>query len=143
MEYPTRNNVYYQIIFYYVPWLTAIVLIFSLSNQPATNLPQVENIYLDKVAHIAEYFILGICTLRVFSLWVVSPRSLHSSRKGFLYLSLFLFVILFGFGDELHQTFVEGRIFDLIDLTMDGLGVLLVIIFHTQIAHRKIGTYFM
>lgn len=136
IEYAGKNNLYFQIIFYYFPWISVLFLIFSLSSQPAANLPRVENIYLDKIAHIVEYFILGLCTLRVFGLWTESLRSPRSSDKNVLYLILFFFVLLFGFGDELHQTSVEGRTFDLIDLTMDGVGVLLVIILHSRFAHR-------
>jgi len=137
MEYQEKNNIYYQVVFYYFPWISALFIIFALSSQPATELPDIQNIYLDKIAHIIEFFVLGICTVRVFRLWVDMKGVAGNNRIIFIYLFSFIFVVLFGLIDEIHQIYIEGRQFDLIDLVMDAVGMILVLILYKVIIDSK------
>ena len=138
-----HDNIYFQIVFYYIPWVAVLVLVFSLSNQPAQNLPRVENVYLDKIAHLIEFFIVGLCTFRVFQLWAGAHASFTQQKYLLLYLALFSFVVLFGLVDEIHQTYIQGRTCDLLDIIMDGLGALIVIVLHKTLVRKGAIEWFV
>ena len=114
-------------MFYYIPWISAAVIIVALSHQPGSNLPQVENPFLDKAAHLLEYCILALCTIRVFGLWGPSSHAALFPTGKLLAISVLVFILVFGLADEYHQRFVEGRVFDLVDLAMDCLGGIVVV----------------
>lgn len=63
--------------------------------------------------HSGVFFILGILAYISFK---------YSFTKVFTY-SL-LFCVLYSLSDEIHQLFVKGRAFELIDLTLDFIGSL-------------------
>jgi len=93
--------------------------IYYLSNQP--NLPQPGPFKdvpsFDKYEHMFEFFILGILMFMSFRY----SRSRRLQRWAWtLTLAGALAYALF---DEIHQYFVNGRVFDLIDLTADGTGI--------------------
>ncbi len=127
MEKQGHDNIYFQLLFYYIPWIAVLFIIITLSSQTAGNLPEIQNKWLDKIAHVIEYCILGICTIRVFTLWGEERPQQRNSTIRSEYLLPFLFVVLFGLFDEIHQIYVEGRQFDLIDLAMDVAGMVLAI----------------
>ena len=131
------DNTIYRIVFYYYPWIASLIIIFTLSSQPAVKLPDIQNPYMDKIAHVIEYFILGVCTIRIFELWSKKEKLKRFSRKVLVYLLPFLCVVLFGLMDEIHQIFVEGRTFDLIDLAMDTLGMSAAVVFTSTDFGRK------
>ncbi len=136
-----REHPLFRLIFYYVPWLSTAVVIIALSHQPADTLPHVENPLIDKLAHVIEYFILAVCTLRVFGIWIKSPASSKQWSVGLLSLSVLAFVFVFGLADEYHQRFIDGRVFDLVDLSMDLAGGVLVIIFHLLARKSKLNLF--
>ncbi|MBF0198038.1 MAG: VanZ family protein [Planctomycetes bacterium] len=106
----------------YFKWLPLIIwmsLIFYLSHQPSQSfefdhstlwgqiIALLKEYHLDKLIHASLYFFLGsFCAL---------------AKPGAKLGSLF-FCILYGLSDEYHQTFIEGRFFDLLDLLADSLG---------------------
>lgn len=62
---------------------------------------------IDKIAHFMLYAILGLLALRAH------PRQPYPC---------FLFCLMYGLSDEVHQTFVPLRQFELLDLCADALG---------------------
>ena len=130
VQFNSADNLSYRIFFYYIPWLATLVIIFSLSSQPATALPAIEIPLSDKIAHIFEYSILGLFTLRVFSLRLNRGSARNKGALLRLYAASLVFVVLAGIADEIHQIFVPGRYFDLLDLATDFAGVILVIAIH-------------
>lgn len=148
--------------------LTATVLcmigIFLLSAQPATvsagnsrelvskvvnatvevigeNLTQLQLAELvDKInaaarefMHAVVYFVLGIFA----QLTMLSIRK-EKALSGFV---TFIFCVIYGITDEIHQLFVPGRAFQVSDLFMDAAGaaaaVLLVLFLHSVRCRRK------
>ncbi len=95
-----------------------IFIISILSHIPNDSLPEsgVDISSLDKIFHLAEFFILGL--LIQSSLY---EREI-SSRKAVAFMT-----IIFGFSiacfDELHQSFIRGRICSVEDMLFDFLGV--------------------
>ena len=72
-----------------------------------------------KLAHVTEYFILGLLLFRAF-------RSDSGNLKAWRWAFYSLFaVMLFAAGDEFHQSFVGTRTASIMDVGMDTLGGLL------------------
>ncbi len=71
------------------------------------------NVIFRELMHAGVFFVLGILTYN-------SLR--HDFTKVFVY-SL-LFCVLYSLSDEIHQLFVNGRAFELIDLVLDIFGSL-------------------
>ena len=72
-----------------------------------------------KLAHLTEYFILGILLFRAFR---SGSRELRIRRWAF---SSFLVAVLYAASDEFHQSFVSTRTASLFDVGMDTLGGIL------------------
>ena len=94
-------------------WLPVVAwaaLIFALSSIPGLNSGLgVWDLILRKLAHAAEYAILGALLLRALG------RELPAVVAGIAYAA----------SDELHQHFVPGRQAAALDLLIDSIGVLI------------------
>lgn len=106
-------SVWQGIWVYWLPLIGYMVLIFYLSSQPLEGweLPDVWNI--DKIFHMIEYGVLGILWLRALNERV--------SLRGLKWLA-FIFTLLYGVSDEVHQMFVPNRSSSIFDVMADGLG---------------------
>lgn len=91
-----------------------MVVIFGLSSIPGSRIPPLFPGF-DILAHLIEYSILGF-------LWA---RAL----QGKFFLAILL-GILYGIFDEIHQVFVPLREFSIIDMLVDGAGVILGVVWH-------------
>jgi VanZ family protein len=69
-----------------------------------------------KLAHLTEYFILGMLLFRFFR---SGSKELRIRRWAFYSV---LFVALYAAGDEFHQSFVSSRTASLLDIGLDTLG---------------------
>lgn len=103
-------------------WLMVIIwaaFIFFLSHQPGlkSGFPQIWDLVLRKLAHIAEYFVLNV-------LFIKSFKNYNLSRKKILILS-FVFALLYAISDEYHQSFIFGRQGAARDVMIDSVGILL------------------
>ena len=93
-------------------------MISTLSHMPSNSLPESANGFssIDKIIHFAEFFILGL--LIQFTLY---------EREAYSQKAVVFMTIIFGFSigclDELHQSFIQGRICSVEDLLFDFLGV--------------------
>jgi len=97
-------------------WLPVVLwagVIFAFSSIPSlsTGLGGWD-VALRKLAHVAEYAILGLLLLRALG------RELPAFAAGVAYAA----------SDEIHQHFVPGRAASPIDLLIDAAGVLLGVI---------------
>jgi VanZ family protein len=93
-------------------WLPVVAwaaVIFAFSSVPSlgTDLGTWDTI-LRKLAHVAEFAILGALLLRAVS---------HAGVA-------FALGVLYAVTDEVHQTFVEGRHGSPVDVAIDAAGVL-------------------
>jgi VanZ family protein len=106
-------------------WLPVVVwaaLIFTLSSIPdlGTGLGGWD-LALRKIAHAAEYAVLGALLLRAVG------RELPAAAIG----------IAYAVTDEIHQTFVPGRQGAPLDVLVDALGVLLGVYVLSRAARRQ------
>lgn len=106
------------------PSLAGMAVIFWFSSQTGDSLNQVLPFFQWLFpamqgfdwGHFAAYFLLA-CTF----LWGLAGEEPQLASKG---LAVIL-CLLYGVTDEYHQTFVPGRMPDLLDLRNDGIGALL------------------
>jgi VanZ family protein len=98
------------------PALLTAAAIFALSSLPASRVPGGWPPGTDKVVHGLVYALLGGLVAR--------SRGLRSPGWSSLRLVVWstLFTAAYGLSDEIHQRFVPGRRFELLDLAADGVG---------------------
>ena len=100
-----------------VPMLIVMGVIFLLSHQPGDSsyIPSFIPGF-DKVAHMIVYGVLAATIL--YGLEVL----LKKARTSVLFLVTVTICILYGIGDEFHQSFIPGRFASTADLVADTLG---------------------
>ncbi len=104
------------------PYYLAIALyctfLFWMSHQSRPPGSQIDFEGADKMAHFIVYGILA----------ALVSVGLHRAPKGNsalvrLYAPI-LFATLYGISDEIHQYFVPGRTFSILDMVADGIGAI-------------------
>lgn len=109
-----------------VLWMTLIYIMSSYngndsSNQSGFIVNFIANIFnindlnslsfiIRKLAHFSEYLILGLLINNLFK---------NNNISIFIPISI---CILYSFSDEIHQIFVSGREFKLLDICIDSFG---------------------
>jgi VanZ family protein len=106
-------------------WLPVLVwaaVIFTFSSIPdlGTGLGGWD-LVLRKLAHAAEYAILGALLVRA-----TRSRSLA-----------FTLAVLYAASDEFHQTFVEGRVGAVHDVAIDAVGAAIGIVLYRSVRTRR------
>jgi VanZ family protein len=106
-------------------WLPVLVwaaVIFAFSSVPdlGTGLGGWD-LLLRKLAHTAEYAILGALLVRA------------TGRSGLA----FALAALYAASDELHQTFVAGRVGAVHDVVIDAIGVAIGIVLYRSVQARR------
>jgi VanZ family protein len=106
-------------------WLPVVVwagLIFALSSVPdlGTGLGGWD-LALRKVAHAAEYAVLG----------ALLARALGTSWPALL------LGVLYAVSDEVHQTFVSGRQGSALDVAIDAVGVACGVVLWQRVARAR------
>ena len=100
------------LIYYWIPLVAWMGLIFYLSAQP--DFPRPEADWLgDLIGVVVHAFLFGVLAV----LWA----RLLGERRHALVLA-FLLTMLYALSDESHQSFVPGRHPDPLDLLWDGIG---------------------
>ena len=110
----TADNLTKSFLKHYLPPILWAGVIFGLSSVPGSPLPPLP--YIDKIAHLIEYSILGYLIARMF--FYSNPKI---KLKKLVLFSLLLGGV-YGIIDEIHQYFVPLRDFDLKDWLADLVG---------------------
>ena len=92
------------------------IFIYWLSDRHSLPTPLLF-LHQDKLFHAGAYFVLTAFTLRAF-------RHVRTSLPV-LMISSFMFASLYGISDEWHQSFVPGRMSDVLDWVADTVGAVL------------------
>ena len=71
------------------------------------------------IFHFIEYGVLGVLLM----LALLKLETDHAAAK--LLVAVILIGVIYGVTDEIHQIFVPGRVFSLLDMVFDGLGTLI------------------
>lgn len=111
---------------FYITTIAYAAYIFYLSSKESLEGSGVEVTGFDKANHFMEYSILGF--LLMFSLYLTPyslsllNRIIQKKRRQDAFIAWTL-GSLYGVSDEVHQRFVSGRTFDILDMTADSLGI--------------------
>ena len=100
-------------------WAT-VIFVFSSIPDLGTGLGGWD-LVLRKLAHAAEYAILGALLVR-------------ATGRGSL---AFTLVVLYAASDEFHQTFVEGRVGAVHDVAIDAVGAAIGIVLYRSVRARR------
>ena len=98
-------------------WVLQLLSLFSLDLE--TLRAYGITFLIRKAAHMTEYFILALLSLRLFGL--------KFSWNMLAWISL-AFCFLYAASDEFHQTFIYGRVGTPIDVLIDTMGAALGIL---------------
>ena len=101
-----------------VLWMV-VIYYFSASSEPFQVVPQnitIPDEIIWRIAHFFEFAILAILVGRA----IMDGKDISWSSLN----RIFLFSISYGVFDELHQSLIPGRAFQLLDLGLDVFGVL-------------------
>ncbi len=96
-----------------IVWFGVIFIGSSISSVPKFGAPALDG-WLHRLAHVAEYAVLGWLLMRA-----LSNGQLPTRRVALLTL---IAVIAYGISDEFHQRFTPGRSSELIAVVWDLLG---------------------
>lgn len=103
-----------RIVFYWLPPIAYMAVIFYISSRPLKELPIPQIWNFDKVIHAVEYGILGILWFRVLN-------TATAKRQNVL-ITAFIITFFYGIFDEAHQYFVPERSSSIYDAIADGFG---------------------
>jgi VanZ family protein len=114
-------------------WLWALLaiawmaLIYALSDKPASYYEGTGEAtswlpFTTTVAHIGLYFILSLFVLRTLVL-------LRPVTTGLIAYVTVLVALVYGTLDEIHQSNVEGRASEAVDVVADVFGAVFVVVF--------------
>lgn len=106
-----------------LPIFLFVLLIFTVSSIPSLRAPGPAFVSKDKIAHIVEYFVLGVLLFRGFR-WAVGRSRV--ATFGFLFA---VGVSVAGL-DEVYQSFIPGRMMSIEDWCADAIGVALGVGLH-------------
>ena len=103
-----------QLAWRFLPAIACMIVIFTLSAQPA--LPQAPGLGdLTSVAgHFSVYFVLAILIW-----WALGVFEIEGRNRAVL---AFTLAVLYGLTDEWHQSYVPGRVPDILDILTDAIG---------------------
>jgi len=109
---------------FWLPPIFWMALIFAFSSV-SIPLPAPAPDYVFVLAHFAEFFILAGLLLRALNRGFGRSPSLAASLTGFT------LSVIYAITDELHQSFVPGRVPDFGDIAVDAAGAAAAILLIT------------
>ncbi len=99
--------------------LMYFLFIYWLSDQSSLPAPMWFE-HQDKINHAGAYFIMALLAWRCFRHFICRPI--------IVFFLTVVFCSLYGFSDEWHQSFVEGRQSDVFDWVADTMGAILAML---------------
>jgi len=101
-----------------IPMIVVMGIIFFLSHQPGDSLYVLPVPGFDKLAHMAIYAALAATVLYAFQSGFNKSRD---SAVSLVFVTVCI-CILYGIGDEYHQSFILGRFASFADVVADTVG---------------------
>jgi VanZ family protein len=116
------------------PALLIMAAIFAASSRPKLGLPDFGDIdlYVKKLGHVCIYAALGWAYARGLT-WGSRPSTWRTAALAVVLAGLY------GATDEYHQSFVEGRGSNVIDVVIDTVGAVLGVAVTAGLRLRRKG----
>ena len=116
-----------------------MALIYTLSDIPAKDFDNVSSTvtwltFANSLVHIALFMVLSVFVLRMLVL------SSLISRPLIVYLTIFV-SLAYGIFDEMHQSNIEGRTSDVMDVVSDIFGSTLIVVFWLLFKKNSVSTH--
>ena len=127
-----RRSTAVLFLFYWLPVILYVGLIFSASSIPGRDVPVLFP-YMDKLEHLAEYGLFGLLLGRAFRFTVGGQRG-----RLWAFATVCLGGLI-GALDELYQRLTPGRMSDIRDWAIDFAAVLLAVILTQYVKLRPLG----
>jgi VanZ family protein len=124
-------------IIHLVPMIAIMGAIFFLSHQPGDSLYMPSILWFDKLAHMAIYALLAATVLYAF--YASYPRFKNDEGKVLASLLTMTICILYGIGDEFHQSFIPDRFVSVGDVVADAVGAVAACVVWFLWEKRKIS----
>ena len=99
------------------------LIVNFISNLFNINNLRLLSLVVRKLAHFTEYLILGI----------LMYNYLCMNKKGVIF--ILSICIIYALSDEIHQIFISGRVFSLIDILIDTIGAYIGILISKHLFH--------
>ncbi|HAN40573.1 MAG TPA: VanZ family protein [Candidatus Cloacimonetes bacterium] len=90
-------------------------IIWIASSIPSANLPDIQVLSWDKLAHFGIYFVLG-CLLN----WRMKEKNYPLGKRSLIYIPVLVTALL----DELHQKYIPGRNVCVYDFLANAAGLI-------------------
>ncbi len=135
----------HKIIIKWLFLLIWMIIIFLFSNQAnsgeithnviqniiplPTNITNIINFIIRKMAHLTEYFILAILTINLLKE--------YTTKQNIIIIVSIIFCFTYATTDEFHQSFIANRTSSFKDVLIDTTGSLIAIIPYTIYHHKK------
>ena len=115
-----------------------MALIYTLSDIPAKDFDNISSTvtwlpFANSLVHIALFMVLSVFVLRMLLL------SSLISRPLIVYLTIFV-SLAYGIFDEMHQSNIEGRTSDVMDVVSDIFGSTLIVVFWLLFKKNSVNT---
>ena len=115
-----------------------MALIYALSDIPAKDFDNVSSAvtrlpFTNSLVHIGLFMVLSVFVLRIFVL------SRLVSEPLIVYLTIFV-AFVYGIFDEMHQSNIEGRTSEAIDVVSDIFGSTVIVVFWLVIKKIPVKT---
>jgi VanZ family protein len=125
-------------------WLWALfaiawmALIYALSDRPGSTYEGASEAtswlpFATVIAHVGLYFVLSVFVLRTFVL-------LRPVAEGLIAYSTIFVALIYGVLDEIHQSNVEGRASEVVDVVADVFGAVVVVVFWFLLKKYRTGS---
>lgn len=145
MIHYSHNSQFKTYLFLWLPVIFWAALLFACSNQPDpySFIPRKLLLllqptyflgkrltwYVGIFSHFIEFGILAFFLARA----LLKPEGITQKRIFFA----FFFTLFYAFTDEVHQLFVPGRAFEVVDLLLDSFGAILGLGIYTLLLRRQ------
>ena len=106
---------------YQFPWQLLMLGLFIQSSISSIELPDLVFNWFDKILHFLVFGSLGLLMARGFQ-----HSEYHFFNRNYITAGIVL-ATLYGAFDEIHQSFVPGRMAEISDFVADFLGILFFI----------------
>ncbi len=103
----------------YFPLIIYWIILAIATSVPTQKFPELFETS-DKIKHLVAYFLLAV----LFSLFLHFQQKHKYLSKNYLAATI-LIISFYGMIDEIHQYFIPGRYFDLLDWLANFIGTIL------------------
>ena len=120
----------------FIPLTVYWIILFILTTYPSRSLPTLAT--SDKLKHFVAYMILTLLLRLAFHFHTTMKQRFRTELPVVIGI-----IVFYGLFDEIHQYFIPGRYFELLDLAANYIGLLVGIVlasYFIKIGSRRLNS---